>query len=450
VNDQLTTVPHSRPLAGERAAPCLLVVSTPDATVEGAVRPLDQPVLLVGRGTGDNHLRVAGDPSMSRVHAAISFDKGMKQYVVEDQGSSNGTFVHGQRTERAHLQPRDVIRVGETVMLLMEGPPSRLDPQQATRTGMVGMSTALAAVLEQVERVGPTDLHVLLQGDSGVGKELVARYIHTCSKLEGPFVALNCATLRPELAASELFGHRKGAFSGADRDHEGMFVAAAGGTLFLDEIGELQPDIQAQLLRAIEAREVRPVGAARPQPVSVRLVAATNVDLRGAIEDGAFRADLYARLAQWVIPIPPLRQRREDVVLLAWHFLRQFAPDREYELTADAVEALCLYDWPLNVRELASVLRRITIEQPQGGCIESTALPQHVLVGLQGRDATVSISIAPPLPRPEGTPSKAELEHLLAHFGGHVTDIARHLGRHRVQVHRWLKRCGLRAADYRS
>ena len=450
MNEQLTTVRHHSPTAGARTAPCILVVSTPDATVEGAVRPLDQPVLLVGRGTGDNHLRIAGDPALSRTHAAITFDKAMKQYVVEDQGSSNGTFVNGQRAGRAHLQPSDVIRLGETVMLLMDGPPGRLDPQQVTRTGMVGMSVALAAVLEQVERVGPTDLHVLLQGDSGVGKELVARYIHTCSGLDGPFVALNCATLRPELAASELFGHKRGAFSGADRDHDGMFMAAAGGTLFLDEIGELQPDIQAQLLRAIEAREVRAVGAARPEQVSVRLVAATNVELHDAIEDGAFRADLYARLAQWVIPIPPLRERREDVVLLAWHFLGQFAPGTEYELSADAVEALCLYDWPLNVRELASVLRRITIEEPRGGRIESTFLPQHVLIGIQGRDATVSISIAPPLPRPEGTPSKAELLHLLTHFDGHVTDIARHLGRHRVQVHRWLKRHGLRAADYRS
>jgi len=369
--------------------------------------------------------------------------------VVEDQGSSNGTFVNGQRIERAHLQPSDVIRDGETVMLLMEGPPGRLDPQQVSRTGMVGISAALATVLDQVERVGPTDLHVLLQGDSGVGKELVARYIHTCSGLDGPFVALNCATLRPELAASELFGHKRGAFSGADRDHEGLFVAAAAGTLFLDEIGELQPDVQAQLLRAIETREVRAVGASRPVQVSVRLVAATNVELSDAIEGGTFRADLYARLAQWVVPIPPLRERREDVVLLAWHFLRQYAPDTEYALSADAVEALCLYGWPMNVRELASVLRRITIEQPQGGRIESTALPQHVLIGLQGRDATVSISIAPPLPRPEGTPSKRELQHLLTHFDGHVTDIARHLGRHRVQVHRWLKRYELRAADFR-
>jgi DNA-binding NtrC family response regulator len=424
-------------------------VGTPDADVHGTSRPLDQPVLLVGRGTGDNHLRIAGDRSLSRTHAALSFDKAMKQYVLEDQGSSNGTFVNGQRIEREHLRPGDVVRVGETVMLLLDGSLADPDPEQLARSGMVGVSAALASVLEQAERVGPTDLHVLIQGDSGVGKELVARYIHACSGLEGPFVALNCATLRPELAASELFGHKRGAFSGADRDHEGLFVSAAGGTLFLDEIGELRPDIQAQLLRAIESREIRAVGAARTRSVSARLVAATNVELHAATGRGEFRADLYARLAQWVIPVPALHKRREDVGMLTRHFLAQFAPDTEYELSADAVEALCLHTWPMNVRELASVLRRITIELPEGGRIESTALPQSVLTGLEGRDASVSITIAPPLPRPEGPPSKAELEHLLNHFEGHVTDIARHLGRHRVQVHRWLKRHDLRAADYR-
>ncbi len=444
-----TTLNPNRPSEGARSAPSLLVVSSPDPAVTGTATSLERPYLLMGRGTPVKHLRIAGDGALSRTHAALAFDKAMNQYEMEDQGSSNGTFVNGQRVERAHLRRSDVIRLGETVMMLTADL-SDPDPEQIDRTGMVGISGALAAVLEQVERVGPTDLTVLLQGDSGVGKELVARYVHACSGLDGPFVAVNCATLRPELAASELFGHRRGAFSGADRDHEGLFVSAAGGTLFLDEIGELQPEVQAQLLRAIETRQVRAVGANRPVPVTVRLVAATNIELNAAIRAGEFRGDLYARMAQWVIPIPPLAERREDVVPLCRHFLAQFAPDTEYELSADAVEALCLHDWPMNVRELASVLRRLTIEHPEGGRIESTSLPQEVLTGLQGRDAAVSISLAPPLPRPDGTPTKTELLHLLAHFDGNVTDVARHLGRHRVQVHRWLKRYGLNAADHRG
>jgi len=437
-------------MGGARSAPSLMVVTTPDDDVLGTCRTLDQPVLLVGRGTWETHLRIEGDRSLSRAHAALTYDKSMKRYVVEDQGSSNGTYVNGERIKREHLGIGDVIRVGETVMVLVAGTPNPPDAGQRRRTGMVGVSTALATVLEQVERVGPTDVHVLITGDSGVGKELVARYVHACSGLDGPFLALNCATLRPELAASELFGHKRGAFSGADRDHEGLFVSAAGGTLFLDEVGELQPDIQAQLLRAIEAREVRAVGATRTKAVSVRLVAATNVKLDAAVPSGKFRADLYARLAQWVIPIPALRKRREDVPGLAEHFLDTFAPDVGYEISADAAEAMCLYDWPMNVRELSSVMRRLTIEQPEGGRVESTALPQEVLSGLTGRDATVSVSLAPPLPRPDGPPSKSELVHLLDHFDGHVTDIARHLGKHRVQVHRWLKRHGLKASDYRS
>ena len=437
-------------MGGGRSAPSLLVVATPDDDVRGTARTLDQPVLLLGRGTREPHLRIEGDRSLSRAHAAVTYDKAIKRYMVEDQGSSNGTYVNGERITREHIGVGDVIRAGETVMVLVAGAPAPSDAEQATRTGMVGASTALAAVLEQVERVAPTDVHVLITGDSGVGKELVARYVHACSGLEGPFLALNCATLRPELAASELFGHKRGAFSGADRDHEGLFVAATGGTLFLDEVGELQPDIQAQLLRAIEAREVRAVGATRPVAVSVRLVAATNVKLGAAVPGGRFRTDLYARLAQWVIPIPALRKRREDVALLAQHFLDTFAPGVAYELSADAVEAMCLYDWPMNVRELSSVVRRLTIEHAQGGRIESTALPQEVLTGLTDRDASVSISLAPPLPRPDGPPSKSELIHLLDHFDGHVTDIARHLGKHRVQVHRWLKRHGLKASEYRG
>ncbi|HET6366189.1 MAG TPA: sigma-54 dependent transcriptional regulator [Pseudomonadales bacterium] len=230
---------------------------------------------------------------------------------------------------------------------------------------VVGQSRVIQTLLEQVRAVADSDASVLLLGESGTGKELVARALHwSSSRRAGPFVAVNCAAVPESLLESELFGHEKGAFTGADRKHVGLFAAAHGGTLFLDEVGDLPLAMQAKLLRAIQEKAVRPVGGAELVQLDLRLVTATNRDLVALVPEGRFREDLYYRLAVIPIRLPALRERAEDIPLLAEHFLRDAGGrlgKRLAGFTADALEWMREYRWPGNVRELANVVERATV-----------------------------------------------------------------------------------------
>jgi DNA-binding NtrC family response regulator len=227
---------------------------------------------------------------------------------------------------------------------------------------MLGASRAIRALQRRIARVAPTEATVLIQGERGTGKELVARAVHDASRRRhGPCLALNCAALPDELLASELFGHARGAFTGAVQRAPGLLVVAEGGTAFLDEVGDLSLRGQAMLLRFLEVREVRPLGVAAPRRVDVRVVAATNRDLLTAVARGEFRADLHDRLSEVVLEVPPLRERREDVRLLAEHFVGVYARRHGvavHGVTRQAVRALCAYDWPGNVRELEKAISR--------------------------------------------------------------------------------------------
>jgi two-component system response regulator HydG len=247
----------------------------------------------------------------------------------------------------------------------------------------VGGAPRFQEVLELAETVATTDSTVLISGESGTGKEVVARYIHELSRRsEGPFLSINCGALPESLLESELFGHVKGSFTGAVKDRDGLLVAASGGTFFMDEIGEMSPATQVKLLRAIQEREVIPVGATKALTVDVRLVAATNRDLEAEIHRGTFRSDLYYRLNVIQLHLPPLRERREDIALLAHHFLEQHDGQGEngaaYTLTDEALEALVRYDWPGNVRELQNALERAMVVV-SGTRIGRSALPERVL-----------------------------------------------------------------------
>jgi DNA-binding NtrC family response regulator len=227
---------------------------------------------------------------------------------------------------------------------------------------MVGESTVMHRVHELIGKVAATDTTVLIRGESGTGKELVARAIHERSpRASGPFKAVNCAALPETLLESELFGHERGAFTGADRRKLGLFEAASGGTLFLDEIGEISGAVQAKLLRALEAREITRIGSTDSIQVDTRVVTATHVDLEGAIQDGVFRRDLYYRLNVFPLELPPLRQRMEDIESLARRFLAVLQPGEQAPLAAEVMDLLREYDWPGNVRELRNVIERATI-----------------------------------------------------------------------------------------
>jgi len=244
--------------------------------------------------------------------------------------------------------------------------------------GIIGRSETFQSILDLAGRVAGSDASVLVTGESGTGKELIARAIHyTGGRATGPFVAVNCAAIPENLIESELFGHVKGAFTGAVKDKEGKFELADGGTLFLDEIGELRIDLQAKILRALQERTIDRVGGTKPAAVNVRILAATNRDLEREVKEGRFREDLYYRLSVITLQVPPLRERRDDIPLLAEHFLRKYNRDAAVSFAPDALTALSAYGWPGNVRELENVIERASVLR-RGTTITVSDLPEKL------------------------------------------------------------------------
>jgi DNA-binding NtrC family response regulator len=250
-----------------------------------------------------------------------------------------------------------------------------------TTTRPIGKSKRFLDVLKLAEHVAPTDSTVLIQGESGTGKEVIARYIHNLSsRSEGPFMSINCGALPENLLESELFGHVKGSFTGAVRDKQGLFAAARGGSFFLDEVGEMPPSLQVKLLRVLQEREAIPVGATEAIPVDVRIIAATNRELEEEIRRGNFRSDLFYRLNVIAVNLPPLRDRRDDLVLLIEALLSNLATETSTEpkaLASEALDAVMVYEWPGNVRELENALEHAVV-LTRGSLIEAAHLPERI------------------------------------------------------------------------
>ena len=314
------------------------------------------------------------------------------------------------------------------------------EAQQWGLEGFIGNSPTIQRIFQEIrlmqENTAPS---VLITGESGTGKELIARAIHFGGpRKEAPFVPVNCAALPGELIESLLFGHVKGAFTGADSDQEGHFQMAHGGTLFLDEIGEMPLELQAKLLRVLEDGRVRPVGATQEKEVDVRVLAATNVELQEQIGAGVFRQDLYFRLARFVVVSPPLRQRREDIPLLTGHFLSRFAAEMGREapdLEPGVLEALTAYDFPGNVRELKNVIERALIESG-GGPIETTHL--HFLPQAGGGAPSAPAAPPPELPLNLDRAELWVIKRAIARCQGNISEAARLLGTHRNRIYRAL------------
>jgi DNA-binding NtrC family response regulator len=306
--------------------------------------------------------------------------------------------------------------------------------------GLIAGSAEMAQVLDLVGRVAPTDATVLIRGESGTGKEIIAKALHHASqRAGGRFVAINCGALPEPLLESEIFGHVKGAFTGAGANKKGLFEEAHGGTLFLDEIGEMTPGLQVKLLRALQSGEVRPVGSTQVLTVDARVVAATNRDLEPMIRQGSFREDLFYRLNVIPIVLPPLRERREDIPLLAEHFLGRFAQrqGRVLRLSAGATERLLRYAWPGNVRELENAMERLAI-LARDEMIEPGDLPPHIGAGL-------ALGTAPGLAA-EQTLAEAERAHvvqILERYGWNHSRAAEALGIGRTTLWRKLKDYGI-------
>ncbi|GAB4217376.1 MAG: hypothetical protein OHK0013_44800 [Sandaracinaceae bacterium] len=430
---------------------------------------LTQPTLRIGRDvTGSSDLRIP-EQAVSRVHALVEL-RADGVWLV-DAGSTNGTLVNGVRVPTHRLAEHDVVRIGDTVFRFVASgaadyAPYRVDGtvieslrrlRPAVRTELVG-GYQMDLLLSRVEKVARTQLACVITGESGTGKELLARTLHATSERRGPYQAVNCAALPANLLESELFGYRRGAFTGASQDKMGLVRAAHGGTLFLDEIGDMPLEAQAKLLRVLQEREVLPLGATTPEKVDVRVICATHRDLDAEVAAGRFRGDLLGRLREFQARLPSLRERREDLFPLTRAFLRQAGrPDAQVALSF--MLALAHYPWPYNVRELQSAVR-VALALADGQELGAQHLPENIRAAVRdhGRSGTPPMPAPhPPSPTPARVaaapamaPSEQELRAVCARHHGNVTAIARELGKERMQIHRWLKRYGIDIDGYRS
>jgi DNA-binding NtrC family response regulator len=309
---------------------------------------------------------VLDDPHVSRMHSRIDLRDG--GCVLTDLGSTNGTKVAGVRVREALLDDGAAIEIGTSIVRFhLRDEPLRVDLSERDEfEGLLGRSLAMRELFALCERIAPTDAPVLIEGETGTGKERVARALHARSRRAArPFAVFDCAAVPPTLIESELFGHEKGAFTGATDRRAGVFERAAGGTVLLDELGELSLDLQPKLLRVLEANEVWRVGAQKPTPIDARVLAATHRDLAAKVADATFRADLYYRLAVALVKVPPLRDRAGDIPLLAAHFARNHLYGGGAAPRGPGWEAifasLTQHDWPGNVRELRNVVERAVI-----------------------------------------------------------------------------------------
>jgi DNA-binding NtrC family response regulator len=338
----------------------IVVIRGPD---RGLRRELRTSRVTIGSAE-DNGL-VLTDPTVSRRHAVIEPTR-QGRYLVRDLGSTNGTRVNGVRVEVAELPPRARIRFGDTeVRFEPRRKWERVQPiEEPELAGMIGTSVAMRTVFAGLRRIAETDLACVLVGATGTGKDLAARALHAMSpRAAGPFVVVDCGALHAELAGAELFGYERGAFTGAERSQGGLFERANNGTVFLDEIGELPLAQQSMLLRTVQERTVRRLGANEPSEIDVRVVAATHRPLWDMVEAGTFREDLFHRLAEVVVALPSLEERPEDIPLLAAHFVAESSVQAlgVSGIDQEALEWLSRQRWPGNIRQLRNVIRRAAI-----------------------------------------------------------------------------------------
>jgi len=290
--------------------------------------------------------------------------------LLTDLGSTNGTIYEGEKIDKINLPNKALFIVGKTeITIHRTSNKEKIRPFKEFKLGpLIGASTHIKQIFSLIKRVAPTDATVFITGESGTGKELVARSVHDMSnRNNGPFVAINCGAIPKNIIESELFGHEKGAFTGASQTHRGVFEQADGGTLFLDEIGEMPVDMQTRLLRVLETKTVRRIGGLRDIKVDVRIVAATNQDAKQNVLDGKFREDLFFRLYIVPIHLPPLRERKSDIEVLATHFAQMFSPkDEEILFNKKALKRLTDHSWAGNVRELKNTIQRAIVMNAKG------------------------------------------------------------------------------------
>jgi transcriptional regulator of acetoin/glycerol metabolism len=447
------TIRSTRQVREDRVAPALFLVLACDhpTALPARISLAGVERLEIGRGPaaaltsndGGRALRLdVPDLMMSSTHARLR--NALDGLLIEDAGSKNGTVIGGARQQQAVLRDGDWIELGHTLFRFRERVPAEApaligptDPGGAPELSTV--LPELTSRFERLTRAARAGLPILVLGETGTGKELVAHAIHRLAGRRGELVAVNCGAISPSLIESELFGHRKGAFSGAGGERVGLIRRADGGTLLLDEVGELELSSQAALLRVLQEREVLPVGADRPVRVDLQLVSATHRDLELDVAEGRFREDLLARLRGHVLHVPPARERVEDIGLLIGRLLAKIANERTSTLriALEAARALVRYSWPRNVRELEMALGH-AVAIATGDQIELADLPDEVQ---HGRALHTLSTI--------DDDRRQALERLLEQFSGNVSHVARAMGKARPLVQKWIRRYGIDAERYR-
>ena len=439
-------------------------------TADAAAHQLDDVDLVVlGRGSRAAVTQLDGDRRslqlslsdqwMSIRHARI--ERRVGAFWLIDERSKNGVLVNGSPTREALLIDGDWIEVGHTLLRYRHAalPPPRR-PDAAQLAGEPALRTVLPALQDQYDglaAIARSPVSVVLRGETGTGKEMIARAVHRLSGRRGDLIAVNCGALPATLLESELFGYRKGSFSNAIEDRPGLVRAADGGTLLLDEIGDLPLSSQGALLRVLQEREVTPLGATHPIKVDLRVICATNRDLEAQVALGQFRADLYARLSGHRFVLPPLRDRREDLGLLAAALLRRAAPAHEVRFAPEAVRALYRYHWPLNVRELETSLMAALV-LARGGAIDLEHLPAAIVASPEHStahgdlvprdDPSATRAAAPCAPaamhhRDDVAIERDEIREALDRCGGNQSRAAKLLGMSRNTLIARIERHGL-------
>ncbi len=426
--------------------------------VQPAKRPAYEVELGLHRvffGSGLDNDLVLDDAAVSRRHGAIEVDA--TGYRLRDLASKNGTRIGDLRIAEAWLAPGTTFTIGDT-RIRFEPTEDEVEVRisRQNRFGnLVGRSLLMREVFGQLERIAPADITLLITGRSGTGKELVAEAVHQQSpRRKAPFIVFDCSAVSRDLIESELFGHVKGAFTGAVASRAGAFEQASGGTLFLDELGELSADLQPKLLRALERKEVKRVGGNEVIPVDVRVVAATNANLEQLVADGKFREDLYYRLSVIPLHVPPLRERREEIPLLVAHFLNKCSHELQKPLlrvAEETLEYLVLYRWPGNVRQLANEVRRMVALAEAGAVL----MPEHLSPMIAASRRTVPadqrtleptemvMRLDQPLAAATEHLERALIQRAVKSCGGKVDDAAKLLGLSRKGLYLKRQRLGL-------
>jgi DNA-binding NtrC family response regulator len=448
--DRHATVPHFPAVGMPSPAPRIQVVVEREAGVPRSVgSEHDGSYLRIGSHPSNEV--VLADPTVSRFHLAL--ERGASGWHVRDQGSLNGTRIGGVVVRDADVPSGGcALEIGDSTVRIREIRSTRFDELSASTTlgGLHGKSQAMRRLFALIERVAASDSTVLIEGESGSGKELVAtEIVRAGARADKPLVIVDCGAISPSLFESILFGHCRGAFTGADRDRVGSFEAASGGTLFLDEIGEMPLEMQPKLLRALQSREVCRVGETKPRPVNVRILAATNRRLEREVNHGTFREDLFFRLAVITVRVPPLRERLDDIELLVPAILESLGvPQSSALFDAKAMAQMAAHDWPGNVRELRNFVERAVVLDTTVDAIAHDAQPAEE-PGQSGQ-VVASIDLDVPLRTAKenlvASFEKKYLAALLDWSRGNVSRAARRAAMDRINLHRLIQRYGLRSS----